>query len=74
MVEVGGQPILWHIMRHYAHYGFKEFYVALGYRGQVIKRYFLDYYNLSGQVSVDLASGRRPVSYTHLTLPTICSV
>jgi len=61
MVEVGGQPILWHIMRHYAHYGFKEFYVALGYRGQVIKRYFLDYYNLSGHVSVDLASGRREV-------------
>jgi glucose-1-phosphate cytidylyltransferase len=61
MVEVGGQPILWHIMRHYAHYGFKEFYLALGYRGQVIKRYFLDYYNLSGQVSVDLGTGARKV-------------
>ena len=61
MVEGGGQPILWHIMRHYAHYGFKEFYVALGYRGQVIKRYFLDYYKLSGHVSVDLGTGARQV-------------
>ena len=57
MVEIGGQPILWHIMRHYAHYGFKEFYVALGYKGQMIKRYFLDYHQLSGDVNVDLATG-----------------
>ena len=57
MVEVGGQPLLWHIMRHYAHYGFKDFYVALGYRGQVVKRYFLDYFSLNGNVSVDLKTG-----------------
>ena len=43
MVEVGGRPILWHIMKHYAHYGFKEFVAALGYKGDSIKRYFLDY-------------------------------
>ena len=43
MVEIGGRPILWHIMKHYAHYGFKEFFVALGYKGEVVKRYFLDY-------------------------------
>ena len=43
MVEIGGRPILWHIMKHYAHYGFNEFVVALGYKGDVIKRYFLDY-------------------------------
>ena len=41
MVEVGGQPILWHIMRHYAHYGFTEFVLALGYKSMVVKRYFL---------------------------------
>ena len=44
MVEIGGQPILWHIMRGYANYGFKEFILALGYKGEVIKRYFIDYY------------------------------
>lgn len=58
MVEVGGHPILWHIMKHYAHYGFKEFFVALGYKGEVIKRYFLDYYSLNGSLTVDLAKGK----------------
>ncbi|NWJ96735.1 MAG: glucose-1-phosphate cytidylyltransferase [Chloroflexi bacterium] len=57
MVEIGGQPILYHIMKHYAYYGFKEFYIALGYRGEVIKRYFFDYYNLNGSMRIDLASG-----------------
>ena len=42
MVEIGGRPILWHIMKHYAHYGLQEFYLALGYRGEVIKRFFMD--------------------------------
>ena len=57
MVEVGGHPILWHIMKHYAHHGFKEFFVALGYKGEFIKRYFLDYYSLNGSLTIDLASG-----------------
>ncbi|HEX8458780.1 MAG TPA: glucose-1-phosphate cytidylyltransferase [Pyrinomonadaceae bacterium] len=57
MVEIGGHPILWHIMKHYAHYGFKEFYVALGYRGEVIKRFFMDYYSLNGSLTIDLMSG-----------------
>lgn len=58
MVEIGGQPILWHIIKHYAHYGLKEFYLALGYRGEVIKRFFMDYYSLNGSMSIDLANGR----------------
>ena len=58
MVEIGGKPILWHIMKHYAHYGHKEFYIALGYKGEYIKRYFLDYLSLNGNMSIDLASGR----------------
>ncbi|HEX8853000.1 MAG TPA: glucose-1-phosphate cytidylyltransferase [Pyrinomonadaceae bacterium] len=58
MVEVGGHPILWHIMKHYGHHGFREFYVALGYRGESIKRFFLDYYSLSGSMSIDLSCGR----------------
>jgi glucose-1-phosphate cytidylyltransferase len=55
MVEIGGRPILWHIMKHYAHYGFKEFFIALGYRGEIVKRFFLDYCSLSGSMTVDLS-------------------
>ncbi|MDX6403386.1 MAG: glucose-phosphate cytidylyltransferase [Blastocatellia bacterium] len=58
MVEIGGRPILWHIMKHYAHHGFKEFFIALGYKGEMIKRYFLDYYSLSGSMTLNLASGK----------------
>jgi glucose-1-phosphate cytidylyltransferase len=57
MVEIGGRPILWHIMKHYAHYGFNEFLVALGYKGEYIKRYFMDYYTLNGSMTLDLATG-----------------
>jgi len=58
MVEIDGRPILWHIMKTYAHYGFKEFVIALGYKGEVIKRYFLDYYSLNGGMTINLADGR----------------
>jgi glucose-1-phosphate cytidylyltransferase len=58
MVHVGGRPILWHIMRRYAHFGFKEFIVALGYRGEVIKEYFLDLHRMSNDVSIHLGAGR----------------
>jgi glucose-1-phosphate cytidylyltransferase len=54
MVEVGGRPILWHIMKLYAHYGFSEFLIALGYKADVIKRYFLDYTQLSGNFTVHI--------------------
>ena len=57
MVEVGGQPILWHIMKHYGHYAFREFVIALGYRGEAIKRYFLDYQRLTGNMTLDLKRG-----------------
>ena len=57
MVEIGGRPILWHIMKHYAHYGFQEFFIALGYKGEVINRYFLDYYTLNGSMTINLSNG-----------------
>jgi glucose-1-phosphate cytidylyltransferase len=57
MVEVGGQPILWHVMKHFAHHGFKEFVIALGYKGEVIKRYFVDYALLKSNFVVHLGSG-----------------
>ncbi|MDZ7289977.1 MAG: glucose-1-phosphate cytidylyltransferase [candidate division KSB1 bacterium] len=57
MVEIGGQPILWHIMMHYAHYGFKNFVIALGYRGEVIKKYMVDYCSLHSNLTVSLRTG-----------------
>jgi glucose-1-phosphate cytidylyltransferase len=57
MVEVGEQPMLWHILKHYAHYGSKEFFIALGYKGEYIKRYFLDYYHLGNNLTIDLSDG-----------------
>ena len=53
MVEIGGKPILWHIMKHYGSYGFRDFVIALGYKGDYIKRYMLDYANLSSDLRVD---------------------
>jgi glucose-1-phosphate cytidylyltransferase len=57
MLPVGGKPILWHIMQTYAHFGHKDFYVALGYKAEVIKEYFLNYRALNADFTVDLASG-----------------
>ena len=57
LVEIGGKPILWHIMKHYAHYGHNEFFIALGYKGELVKRYFLDYQALSGDMKIDMAAG-----------------
>jgi glucose-1-phosphate cytidylyltransferase len=57
MVEIGGRPILWHILKHYSHHGFNEFFIAVGYKGELIKRYFLDYHNLSGNMTLRLANG-----------------
>jgi glucose-1-phosphate cytidylyltransferase len=66
MVEIGGRPILWHIMKHYAHHGFKEFFIALGYKGDMIKRYFLDYHALSSSsMTISLANGRVDVVNGH---------
>ncbi|CAC49037.1 putative glucose-1-phosphate cytidyltransferase,probably incomplete due to sequencing artefact or chromosomal point mutation protein (plasmid) [Sinorhizobium meliloti 1021] len=48
MVEIGGMPILWHIMMHYSHFGHREFAIALGYKGEYIKRWFSDYIALNG--------------------------
>ena len=57
MVEIGSQPILWHIMKHYAHYGFKDFVIALGYKGESIKRYMLDYFRFQNNLTIDLHNG-----------------
>ncbi len=58
MVEIGGRPILWHIMKYYAHYGHKHFVIALGYKGEVIKKYMVDYCSLNSDLTVQLKNGR----------------
>ncbi len=57
MVTIGGFPIIWHIMQMYGHYGFKDFVVALGYRGEVIKEYFLRYRNYTSDLTIALGTG-----------------
>ena len=54
MVEIGGKPILWHIMRQYASFGFQEFIVCCGYKGHMIKEYFVNYYQNSSQIEISL--------------------
>lgn len=62
MVEVGGKPILWHIMMHYAHYNYHDFVIALGYKGEVIKKYMIDYCCLNRDLTVSTATGRVKMS------------
>jgi len=57
MVEIGGTPILWHIMKHYSHYGYQEFVIALGYRGEYIKKYFADYCTLQDNLTINIKNG-----------------
>ena len=61
MVEIGGKPILWHIMHLYAAHGFSDFVVALGYKGEEIKKYFLQFHALNANLSLDLNTGKTVV-------------
>jgi glucose-1-phosphate cytidylyltransferase len=56
MVEIGGVPILWHIMMHYSAYGYTEFVIALGYKGEYIKKYFADYSLLTGNLTINIGA------------------
>jgi glucose-1-phosphate cytidylyltransferase len=58
MVTIGGRPILWHIMQTYAKYGCTDFYLALGYKAQIVKEYFLNYHNLNSDFTVDISTGK----------------
>jgi glucose-1-phosphate cytidylyltransferase len=56
MVEIGGKPVLWHIMKIYSHYGINDFVVCLGYRGEVIKDFFINYHLMESDVTCDLST------------------
>lgn len=59
MIEIGGMPILWHIMKEYSHYGFNEFIICAGYKQQMIKEWFADYFLNTSDVTFDLHKGTR---------------
>lgn len=61
MVEIGGRPILWHIMKIYSHYGFNEFIICLGYRGYMIKEYFANYFLHMSDVTIHLAENKMDI-------------
>lgn len=65
MVEIGGKPILWHIMKLYSHYGYNDFVICAGYKQDVIKQYFFDYYLHNSDVSFDLRTNQMKVHSNH---------
>jgi glucose-1-phosphate cytidylyltransferase len=65
MVEIGGKPILWHIMKIYSHYGFNEFIICCGYKGYVIKEYFANYFLHTSDITVDIENNNIEVHNTH---------
>jgi glucose-1-phosphate cytidylyltransferase len=64
MVEIGGKPILWHIMKIYEHHGFNDFIICLGYKAQMIKEYFLNYYLYNSDVTIELEKNKVEVHFT----------
>ena len=68
MIDIGGQPILWHIMKEYSYYGFNEFIICAGYKQQVIKQWFADYFLRNSDVSFDYRNGQNEMTVheTHL--------
>ena len=64
MIEIGNKPMLWHIMKIYAHYGYKKFILALGYRGEYVKRYFYDYGLISADFTLPMDSHKSPQIHT----------
>src|ERR1044072_6672959 len=61
MVEIGGKPIIWHIMKLYSHYGFNDFVILLGYKGYYIKEFFANYFLHQSDVTINLATGEMEV-------------
>jgi glucose-1-phosphate cytidylyltransferase len=61
MVEIGGKPILWHIMKIYSHYGYNDFVICLGYKGYMIKEYFANYFLHQSDVTIDLANNKMEI-------------
>ena len=65
MVEIGGKPILWHIMKIYSHYGFNEFIICLGYKGYMIKEYFANYFLHMSDVTIDMKNNQTEIHHNY---------
>jgi len=65
MIQIGAQPILWHIMKIYSHYGFNDFVILLGYKGDVIKEYFMNYFMRKSDISIDCTNGKVDIIRNH---------
>lgn len=61
MVEIGGKPILWHIMKIYSHYGYNDFIICLGYKGYIIKEYFMNYFLHNSDITIDLGNNEMKI-------------
>ncbi len=69
MLEIGGKPILWHIMKLYSHYGFNEFIICCGYKQHVIKEYFADYYLHNSDITFDFANDNKMIVHNNVAEP-----
>lgn len=65
LIQINGKPLLWHIMTHYSKYGFNNFIIALGYKGEKIKEYFLNFNNLNSDLEINLKSGKIKILNKH---------
>ena len=69
MIEIGGQPILWHIMKYYSSFGFHDFVICCGYKGHIIKEYFADYYLHRSDVTFDFSAENRMTVHANVAEP-----
>jgi glucose-1-phosphate cytidylyltransferase len=69
MIEIGGNPILWHIMKIYSHYGFNEFIICLGYKGYMLKEYFADYYLHTSDITFDFSDNNKMIIHNNIAEP-----
>jgi glucose-1-phosphate cytidylyltransferase len=69
MIEIGGAPILWHILKYYSHYGVNDFIICCGYKGYIIKEYFADYYLHCSDVTFDFANGGEMIVHANIAEP-----
>lgn len=74
MVEIGGRPILWHIMKMYSFYGFHEFVICLGYKGHMIKEFFADYYLHMSDITFDFRKGNEMIVHQNIAEPWIVTL
>ena len=69
MIDIGGAPILWHIMKSYSYYGFHDFIICCGYKGHIIKEYFADYYLYRSDITFDFANHNEMIVHNNVAEP-----